>query len=235
VTGPATASVTWQSVRAEALRRIRTREWPPGALIPKEAEIAEEMGCARATVNRALRDLAEAGYLDRRRKGGTRVTETPVRRAVFDIAIIRREVEQSGASYGYVLLVDRMERLPEDLAAMLDQPRGTRWRRVIALHSAGRRPFCLEDRWLNPDLVPQERADFTASSANEWLVRNVPFTGGELSFQARKADTALASRLGCARGSAVFAVERITRTDDAPVTAVTLTYAPGYQLTTTLG
>lgn len=229
------SAYAWQSVRAEALRRIRSREWPPGAMIPKEAEIAQELGCARATVNRALRDLAEAGYLDRRRKGGTRVTETPVRRAVFEIAIIRHEVEQSGASYGYTLLEDRTERLPDELAATLDQPRGTRWRRVIALHSAGKRPFCLEDRWLNPDLVPRERADFAASSANEWLVRNVPFTGGELSFQARKADTALASRLGCARGSAVFGVERVTRTDDAAVTAVTLTYAPGYRLTTTLG
>ncbi|WP_439634372.1 GntR family transcriptional regulator [Glycocaulis sp.] len=229
------SAYAWQSVRAEALRRIRTREWPPGAMIPKEAEIAQELGCARATVNRALRDLAEAGYLDRRRKGGTRVTETPVRRAVFEIAIIRHEVEQSGASYGYTLLEDRTERLPDELAATLDQPRGTRWRRVIALHSAGKRPFCLEDRWLNPGLVPRERADFAASSANEWLVRNVPFTGGELSFQARKADTALASRLGCARGSAVFGVERITRTDDAAVTAVTLTYAPGYRLTTSLG
>lgn len=227
--------VTWQSVRADALRRIRTREWPPGALIPKEAEIAEELGCARATVNRALRDLAEAGYLDRRRKGGTRVTETPVRRAVFDIAIIRQEVEQSGATYGYALLEDRMERLPGDLAARLDVAPGSRWRRVIALHSAGKRPFCLEDRWLNPQLVPSSRAEFTASSANEWLVRNIPFTDGELSFSANKADTALASRLGCARGNAVFAVERITRTDDAAVTAVTLTYAPGYRLTTQLG
>jgi len=231
VNGP----VTWQGVRAEALRRIRAREWPPGALIPKEAELAQEMGCARATVNRALRDLAEAGYLDRRRKGGTRVTETPVRRAVFDIAIIRQEVEQSGAAYGYALLVDRTEPLPGELAAALGVKPGARWRHVIALHSAGKTPFCLEDRWLNPDLAPQTRADFTASSANEWLVRNVPFTGGELAFQARKADTALASRLGCARGNALFAVERVTRTDKAAVTAVTLTYAPGYRLSTHLG
>lgn len=227
--------VSWQSVRAEALRRIASREWLPGRLIPKEAELAQELGCARATVNRALQDLADAGYLDRRRKGGTRVAETPVRRAVFEIAIIRQEVEQSGASYDYALLVDRIERLPDDLAATLGQPCGTRWRHVIALHSAGKRPFCLEDRWLNPQLVRQEQADFTSLSANEWLVRNVPFSAGELAFQARKADTALASRLGCARGNAVFAVDRITRTHDTVVTAVTLTYAPGYRLTTRLG
>ena len=63
-------AITWQSIRAEALRRIRAGLWPPGARIPDEAELAAEFGCARATVNRALRDLAEAGLLERKRKGG---------------------------------------------------------------------------------------------------------------------------------------------------------------------
>ena len=55
----------WQSVQDEVLRRIHAREWPPGALIPNEADLAIEFGCARSTVNRALRSLAESGWLDR--------------------------------------------------------------------------------------------------------------------------------------------------------------------------
>ena len=50
----------WEDIRAEVLRRIRARDWPPGALIPGEEALAEEFGVARATVNRALRDLAES-------------------------------------------------------------------------------------------------------------------------------------------------------------------------------
>ena len=49
---------TWQSVQEEVLRRINSREWKPGELIPNEAELSLEFGCARATVNRALRGLA---------------------------------------------------------------------------------------------------------------------------------------------------------------------------------
>jgi GntR family transcriptional regulator, histidine utilization repressor len=52
---------SWQAIQAEVLQRIRNRQWPPGELIPNEADLAEEFGCARATVNRALRELAEAG------------------------------------------------------------------------------------------------------------------------------------------------------------------------------
>ncbi|MCY0152430.1 GntR family transcriptional regulator [Hoeflea alexandrii] len=55
-------------MQAEVLRRINAREWKPGDFIPNESELSVEFGCARATVNRALRGLAESGLLDRRRK-----------------------------------------------------------------------------------------------------------------------------------------------------------------------
>ena len=70
----------WEHIRAEVQRRIRDRQWPHGAMIPTEEELAAEFGCARATVNRALRDLAQSGVLERRRKAGTRVVALPVRR-----------------------------------------------------------------------------------------------------------------------------------------------------------
>ncbi len=35
--GPA----SWHAIQAEVLHRIRSREWPPGGLIPNEADLAE--------------------------------------------------------------------------------------------------------------------------------------------------------------------------------------------------
>ncbi|MEL6336872.1 MAG: GntR family transcriptional regulator, partial [Pseudomonadota bacterium] len=49
----------WQRVQDEVLRRIQSREWKPGEMIPHEAALATEFGCARTTVNRALREIAE--------------------------------------------------------------------------------------------------------------------------------------------------------------------------------
>ena len=65
----------------------------PGEFIPNEADLALELGCARTTVNRALRAVAETGLLDRRRKVGTKVTTNPVRKATISIPIIRQEIE----------------------------------------------------------------------------------------------------------------------------------------------
>jgi len=222
----------WQAVRDEALRRIRARDWPPGARIPDEAALAAELGCARATVNRALRALAEDGLLERRRKGGTRVPLTPVRRATFSIPIIRHDIEARGLKAGYRLLADTLEPAPEAVRATLGPGTPAQMRHVCALHLAAGAPFCLEDRWLNPATVP-ETVRFDTLSANEWLVGNVTFAEGRLSFGAVTADADLAARLGCAPGSALLALDRTTRAD-APITAVRLIYAPGYRLETVL-
>ena len=79
----------WEEIRAEVLARIRARAWPLGTLIPGEEALAAEFGVARATVNRALSELARAGVLERKRKAGTRVVALPVRKATLDIPVIR--------------------------------------------------------------------------------------------------------------------------------------------------
>lgn len=221
--------VTWQSLRAEALRRIRMREWPPGGLIPHEADLAEEFGCARATVNRALRDLAEAGYLERRRKGGTRVSLTPVRKATFEISIIRHDVESRGQDYGYRLLSDKIAPPPLGVRKALKLADAAPLRHVRALHLADGKPFCLEDRWVNP-VFAHDTISFSGVSANEWLVRNLSYSSGDFIFYARPADAALARVLECAQGAALFAIDRTTFSDAVPITAVTLSYAPGYRM-----
>lgn len=219
----------WQAIRSEALRRLRAGHWAPGARIPDEAELAAEFGCARATVNRALRDLAEAGLLERRRKGGTRVPLTPVRKATFEIAIIRRDIEGRGQRHGYRLIEDALRPPPDEVRTALDWA-AAGMRQVIALHLADGAPFCLEDRWLNPAVAPPGRVAFDTLSANEWLVRNVPFTSGRIAFLAREADARAAHLLDCRRGAALLAVERTTRTETAPITFVRLTYAPAHRV-----
>ena len=51
--------INFQFVRDEVKRRIESRIWPQGSLLPTETQLAEEFNCARATVNRALRELAD--------------------------------------------------------------------------------------------------------------------------------------------------------------------------------
>lgn len=225
------SAITWQSVQAEALRRIRSREWPPGSQIPHEADLAAELGCARATVNRALRDLAEAGLLERRRKAGTRVPLNPVRKATLEIPIIRQDVEGRGQAYGYRLLEQKNSAPPQDICRQLKLKSDAEMIHILALHLAGGTPFCLEDRWVNPVAVPEiAKADLATISANEWLVQNAAFSAGDFAFGAMAAPEAIARHLGCDSGAALFTVERTTWAAALPITSVRLHYAPGYQM-----
>jgi GntR family histidine utilization transcriptional repressor len=221
-------------VQAEALRRIRTREWPPGALIPHEEALARELGCARTTVNRALRDLAEAGLLERRRKAGTRVAEHPIRKATFEIPIIRLDVEGRGLRYGYRLLDQATGPAPGAVTGALPLPKGSPMLHLTALHSANDAPFCLEDRWINPEVPGLGQADFATLSANEWLVQNVAFSRGDIAFGAVAADDTLAKALNCPPGTALLTVTRQTWSGAQPITHVTLVYGPGHRMTTTI-
>ena len=225
----------WREVRDEARYRIDRGIWKPGERIPNEAELAEELGCARATVNRALRELALQGFLERRRRGGTRVSATPVRRAVLDIPIIRQEVEGTGAAHGYRRL-ERKRRKPSrrirethGLAADADMLR------VRALHSADGRPYLHEDRWILIATVPEVlEADFESVSANEWLVRNVPLVRGEIELGAVAASAVEASVLGTDAEAALFLIHRTTWNATGLITTVRLTHAPGYRMRATL-
>jgi GntR family histidine utilization transcriptional repressor len=220
---------TWQSVRDEVLRRIHRREWAPGALIPGEEELAREFGCARATVNRALRALAEAGLLERRRRAGTRVAAMPVRRATLEIPVIRREVETAGARYSHQLLENASATVPAALRERLGLPARAKMQHLRTLHLADGCPHVYEDRWLNPERLPALReADLQQVSVNEWLVENVPFTRGDYGFAAHNASAEVAALLDCAPGTALLLVQRSTWQGDALITAVQLYYRPGH-------
>ncbi|HEY6918713.1 MAG TPA: GntR family transcriptional regulator [Tabrizicola sp.] len=220
----------WEDIRAEVLRRIRARDWPPGALIPGEEALAEEFGVARATVNRALTALAEAGVIERKKRAGTRVAELPVRRARLEIPVIRLDVLGRGLPYDFKLLADRTGVAPIPVTARLGLPELTPLRYLETLHLAGGRPYVLETRWLNPACLPQPAPDFAETSANEWLVTHVSLVSGDIAFTAEPATQREAEVMGVPSGTALLVAERTTHGTGGPVTWVRLAHAPGHRV-----
>ncbi|MES2540922.1 MAG: GntR family transcriptional regulator [Pseudomonadota bacterium] len=220
----------WEDIRAEVLRRIRARDWPPGALIPGEEALAEEFGVARATVNRALTTLAEAGVIERKKRAGTRVAELPVRRARLEIPVIRLDVVARGLAYDFKLLEDRLAPAPVPVTARLGLPEGSPMRYLETLHLAGGRPYVLETRWLNPEVLPLPLPDFAAISANEWLVTHVSLVSGDIAFTAEPAGPREAEVMGVPPATALLVAERTTHGTEGAVTFVRLAHAPGHRV-----
>lgn len=228
------ARASFRDIRREMERRIASRIWQPGATIPGEEDLAREFGSARATVNRALQELARAGVVERKRKSGTRVSLYPVREARFVIPLVRQEIEAEGAAYRYALVSRDVERAPDLVRARLALDDGEMLH-LRCLHLADDAPWQFEDRWINLAAAPQARdADFAEMGPNEWLVMNAPFSRADFSFRAARANAEEARLLGLAEGEAVFVAERMTFLGEEPVTLVRMVHPPTYMLRTSL-
>ena len=224
-------AITHSFIREDIRKRIVAGEWALGEQMPGEVDFAREYDCARTTVNRALRTLADEGIVERRRKGGTRVCPIPVRQAQLRIPIIRTQVEAGGSKYGHQVEKQRISVPPAQVGTRLEIEPGQSAAYLETLHLADGRPFAFERRWVNLETVPSfETADLEQISANEWLVREVPFSRGEVSLSATAADQRLANMLSVEPGSALFTLSRVTWFEDRSVTAMELFHAPGYEM-----
>lgn len=224
---------TFRDIKADILGKITRGEWKPGSAIPSEFELAEAYGSARATVNRAMRELAEDGIIERKRKSGSRVRIAPLRQARFDIPIVRREIEERGAAYRYALVRSEVVAAPDWLRARMDLDAGSKVRHLVCVHFAEAAPYQVEDRWINLGLLPEARdQDFSHVGPNEWLVARVPFSEVEISISAAAADRAMAEHLGCEPGDPLLQVERSTRWNGRAVTFVRLIHRHGHRMAT---
>ena len=225
-------SATYRDVKADILSKIVQGTWAPGSLIPNETDLAKSYACARATVNRAMRELSDDGIIERKRKAGTRVRMTPVRQARFDIPIVRREIEERGAAYQYSLVSSKAQKAPDWLRVLLKLDQGGKVLHLVCMHYADGIPYQFEDRWINLALLPQaSKADFSEVGPNEWLISAIPFSDAEISFSATAADERLAEHLSCTIGDALFMTERSTWWKGKAVTYVQLTFQRGHRMT----
>ncbi|ABG31341.1 UTRA domain-containing protein [Roseobacter denitrificans] len=223
--------LSWTDVRDEIQARILDRTYAPGDKLPRDNDLALGLGCARTTVHRAMQDLARIGLVERKRKGGTHVRADPVTRATFDIPITRREVEQRGSTYDYRLISSAVEPMPESVLLRFGSSEPGEALHVKAVHLSDSKPYIFEDRWIDitttPDIL---QVDLAGSSANEWLVRNKPYSKLDVRFFAVNAKGENAEHLSVAAGEALLVIERTTWIGSAPITTVRSVTAPGYQL-----
>lgn len=68
----------YYKLQMELLRGIENGRWAPGEAIPPERRIAEDFGVSLGTVNRALVNLVNDGYLKRMQGKGTYVAGTTI-------------------------------------------------------------------------------------------------------------------------------------------------------------
>lgn len=207
--------------------KIVSGEWPIGHRIPFEVDLANQYGCSRMTVNKALTQLARAGLIERIKRSGSFVSQPHTQSAVLEINDIGNEVASLNLTYDFAITKRSRRKATSNDRVLLDVPLASFVLDLTCLHRAGGRPFCLEERLISLDNVPDAiNETFATITPGQWLLRQIPWSSAEHRIHALAADATIAAALAIPMATACLVMERRTWSDAGPVTQVRLTY-PG--------
>lgn len=208
-----------QRIRSDIEARIRSGEWAPGHRAPTEAELMDQYGCARMTVNKAMTALVDAGLIVRRKRAGSFVARPKVHAPVLNIPDIQSEIVARGEAYAFRLLSRTVR--DADGADERELAAGGKLLALDGVHDAGGRPFALERRLVALKAAPKmEAVDFAAAPPGAWLLEHVAWTEAESRISAINADPEDARLLALDEGTACLVVDRRTWREGQHVTRV---------------
>jgi GntR family histidine utilization transcriptional repressor len=214
-------------ILADIEDKIVSGAWPSGHPLPFEVDLAAHYGVSRMTVNKVMGQLVQGGLIERRKRLGSFVAQPKAQSAVLEIHDIGDEVRSLNLEYGYERLSLSRRRASGDDLAWLADARAGDVLAITGLHLAGGKPFCLEERLINLETVPQAAdVDFIAIAPGPWLSSLIPWTTAQHRIQAVPADRREHRLLELTPKDACLVIERRTWNGSGPVTRVTMTY-PG--------
>jgi len=227
-----TAVAPYARVKQHLKDGLAAGRWPPGALMPSEAELVAEFGVSRMTVNRALRELQVEGLVERSQGIGT--FAAPLHRVSSTLTIrdLHEEIEARGHHHHATVYPYRADRATAALAAQLGVPVGARVFHTLIVHHENQVPLQCEDRYVNPACAPDYLdVDFTQTTPTSHLFEATALWRAQYSIEAARPTAQEARLLAISSADPCLIVVRRTFTRTAPITIARLVH-PGsrYQL-----
>jgi GntR family transcriptional regulator, histidine utilization repressor len=227
----AKARAPYARVKQHLKDGLASGHWPPGALMPSEAELVARFGVSRMTVNRALRELQAEGLVYRAQGVGTFAAQLHKVSSTLTIRDLHEEIQARGHQHQARVHVQRSEPAPAALAAQLGVADGSTVFHTLIVHLENGVPLQCEDRYVNPAAAPHYlRADFTRTTPTRELFETTALWRAQYSIEAACPTAQEARLLGIAAQTPCLTVVRRTFTRDRPITIARLVH-PGQRYT----
>jgi len=201
--------------------------WPPGALMPSEAELTAQFGVSRMTVSRAIRELQADGLVDRAQGVGT--FAAPLHRVSSTLTIhdLQEEIEARGHRHAAEVHVQRAEAATPRLAEQLGVATGASVFHTLIVHHENGVPLQCEDRYVNPACAPDYLGvDFTQTTPTHYLFEVTALWRAQYSIEASHPTAQEARLLHIDDNEPCLIVVRRTFTRETPITIARLVH-PG--------
>ena len=205
--------------------------FPPGALMPSEAELVLHFGVSRMTVNRALRELQAEGLVDRVQGAGTYAAQLHRVASTLTIRDLHEEIVERGHRHTATVVLCQAEVAAPALAGQLGLKPGAGVFHSLIVHFENGVPLQCEDRYVNPACAPGYLAvDFTQTTPTHHLFEVTALWRAQYSIEADRATAQESSLLGIDAGEPCLIVVRRTFTRNAAITIARLVQ-PGSRYT----
>jgi GntR family transcriptional regulator, histidine utilization repressor len=176
----------YQKLKSFIINRIEDGDWLPAHQLPSEHELVRDLKFSRMTVNRALRELAAEGYLQRVPGVGTFVADLQSSGHFLEIHNIADEVRDRRHEYSADIIFNGRSKLSTENANRLQLSQGSEAFHSTIVHMENHIPIQVEDRHVNPSVVPDYGlVDFTLTTPAEYLLKVAPLQEVEHTVQAR--------------------------------------------------
>ena len=158
----------FQTVRSSLIHAVNSGDIEIGEKLPTEADLASFFDASRPTINKVLRSLAQDGFLETRKRGGTIVLAP--RGINFSIKEISDHVAAIGKSYRFTLENYNKSQCGDGGINWPDLFEGTAVLELECIHFSNNIPIQHEKRLINLDLAPEANSiDFSSMSPGRWL------------------------------------------------------------------
>jgi GntR family histidine utilization transcriptional repressor len=227
------AAPQYLKVKNHLREGISAGRWVAGDLLPSEAELVEQFGVSRMTVNRAFRELRQDGLIERVQGVGSFVARLDRVSSTLTVRDLHDEIRARGHSFESRVLVLRSIKASSEQAKALGVRAGTTLFHSLVQHLENGRPIQCEDRLVNPACAPDYlKQDFSQITPTQYLLDVAPLSEARYMIEALAPTPEEADALGIGRREPCLVVRRITFSRGKAVTMVKLTH-PGslYSLT----
>lgn len=215
----------YQQLKEYILDNINSGVWPAGYKLPSEHQLVDQFGMSRMTVNRALRELSAQGRIVRAAGIGSFVAEEKPQSTLFEIANLQEDIRRRGHEYRYTLLALDTVPASTDIAVAFELRTGDPVFYVRCLHYGNDEPVQLEERYVNPVMVPDFLAqDFTQIAPSDYLVQSAPYDEMEHIVDAVLPDAMQCKLLEITKNHPCLLLTRRTWNQGQAVTVVSLLY-----------
>ena len=209
----------YQQVKELIINQISSGALKPLQRVPSENQLVVLMGVSRMTANRALRELNDEGYLDRKAGIGSFVSDLKATSHLLEIRNIADEVTLRGHKYSSRVIDHIQKIVPKDIAKAMNINKDMEVAHILLVHYENDIPIQIEDRFVDILFAPEfMKQDFSQITPSAYLSGIAPLQEAEQVVKAIIPKNSVSNLLQMDLGQPCLLITRRTWVLSKPVT-----------------